>query len=137
MLGHNLELPLILWPKDPCLEISVYLEMLSASIVKDAFCMNSFHSGIWHAFCVICECFQNYQFQNIFSGMPSVCQTVWIQIRPGILPGLIWVQTVWKTTLTSEEFNFFLFYMSRSMRFPTMWYVRPAKAQTSLRIRAV
>ena len=27
--------------------------------------------------------------------------------------------------------------MSRDMRFPTMWYVRPAKAQTSLRIRAV
>ena len=26
---------------------------------------------------------------------------------------------------------------SRDMRFPTMWYVRPAKAQTSLRIRAV
>ena len=27
--------------------------------------------------------------------------------------------------------------MSHGMRFPTMWYVRPAKAQTSLRIRAV
>ena len=27
--------------------------------------------------------------------------------------------------------------ISRHMRFPTMWYVRPAKAQTSLRIRAV
>ena len=27
--------------------------------------------------------------------------------------------------------------MSRDMRFPTMWYVRPAKAQTSLRIRTV
>ena len=27
-------------------------------------------------------------------------------------------------------------YMSHDMRFPTMWYVRPAKAQTSLRIRA-
>ena len=26
--------------------------------------------------------------------------------------------------------------MSRGMRFPTMWYVRPAKAQTSLRICA-
>ena len=26
---------------------------------------------------------------------------------------------------------------SLNMRFPTMWYVRPAKAQTSLRIRAV
>ena len=27
--------------------------------------------------------------------------------------------------------------MSRDMRFPTMWYVQPAKAQTSQRIRAV
>ena len=26
--------------------------------------------------------------------------------------------------------------MSRNMRFPTMWYVRPAKAQISLRIGA-
>ena len=26
--------------------------------------------------------------------------------------------------------------MSRDMRFPTMWYVRPAKAQTRLRICA-
>ena len=25
--------------------------------------------------------------------------------------------------------------MSRDMSYPTMWYVRPAKAQTSLRIR--
>ena len=27
--------------------------------------------------------------------------------------------------------------MSRDMRFPTMWYVQTAKAQTSLRTRAV
>ena len=27
--------------------------------------------------------------------------------------------------------------MSRDMRFPTFWYVRQTKAQTSLRIRAV
>ena len=27
--------------------------------------------------------------------------------------------------------------MSRDIRFPTMWYVRPAKPQISLRIRAV
>ena len=27
--------------------------------------------------------------------------------------------------------------MSHDMRFPSMWYVRPAKPQTSLRIRAV
>ena len=28
-------------------------------------------------------------------------------------------------------------HLSRDMGFPTMWYVRPAQAQTSLRIRAV
>ena len=28
-------------------------------------------------------------------------------------------------------------HMSRDMRFQTMWYVRPAKPQISLRIRAV
>ena len=27
--------------------------------------------------------------------------------------------------------------MSRDMKFPTMWYVRPAKPQISLRMRAV
>ena len=31
----------------------------------------------------------------------------------------------------------FQIYMRRKMRFSTMWYVRPAKAQTSLGIRAV
>ena len=28
-------------------------------------------------------------------------------------------------------------YMSRNLIFPTMWYLRPAKSQISLRIRAV
>ena len=32
--------------------------------------------------------------------------------------------------------NCLILYMSRDMRFPTMWYVRPAKAQTNLRICA-
>ena len=31
----------------------------------------------------------------------------------------------------------FNYYLSQCMRFPTIWYVRPAKPQTSLRIRAV
>ena len=31
-----------------------------------------------------------------FIGIPSGCQTDWIQIRPDILSGLIWVQTVCK-----------------------------------------
>ena len=28
-------------------------------------------------------------------------------------------------------------FLSHNMRFPTMWYMRPAKATTSLRIRSV
>ena len=51
--------------------------------------------------------FQNQPFRKILSGLPSGCQTVWIQIRPDILSGLIWVQTVFKgyqqTTLVSKE----------------------------------
>ena len=31
----------------------------------------------------------------------------------------------------------YLRYLSCGMRFPTMWYVRPAKSQISLHIRAV
>ena len=35
-------------------------------------------------------------FRKIISGIPSGCQTVWIQIRPDILLFLIWVQTICK-----------------------------------------
>ena len=38
---------------------------------------------------------------------------------------LEWIDSIW------------VIQMSRDMRFPTMWFVRPAKAQISLRIRAV
>ena len=48
-------------------------------------------------------------FQKNLSGIPSECQTVWIQIRSDVLSGLIWVQTVSKgyqqTTLAGKEFN--------------------------------
>ena len=41
--------------------------------------------------------------------VPFECQTDWIQIRPDILPGLIWVQTVCKSyqqmTLGDNEFK--------------------------------
>ena len=40
--------------------------------------------------------FQNQLFRKNLSGIPSEWQTVWIQIRPNILSGLIWVQTVCK-----------------------------------------
>ena len=40
--------------------------------------------------------FQNQIFRKILSGIPFECQTDWIQIRPDILSGLIWVQSVCK-----------------------------------------
>ena len=40
--------------------------------------------------------FQNQLFRIILSGIPSECQTVWIQIKPDIMSGLIWIQTVCK-----------------------------------------
>ena len=63
----------------------------------------------------------NY-FEKLFPGIPSQCQTVWIQIWRDILSGLIWVQTDCKnyqqTTLGDELKPFpmyhcfqFLFYI--------------------------
>ena len=40
---------------------------------------------------------QNQLFRKILSGIPSECQTDWIQIRPDIMSGLIWVQSVCKS----------------------------------------
>ena len=49
---------------------------------------------IFHAFLLSAVFIQNQFFRKILSVIPSECQTVWIQIRPDILSGLIWVQTV-------------------------------------------
>ena len=53
--------------------------------------------------------FQNQFFRKILSEIPSECQTVWIQIRPDISSGLIWVQIVCKgyqqMALVGKELN--------------------------------
>ena len=53
--------------------------------------------------------FQNQLFSKTLSGIPPVYQTVWILIRPDVLSGLIWVQTIYKgyrqTTQVSKELN--------------------------------
>ena len=71
----------------------------------------------------------------------SECQTVWIQMRPEILFGLIGVQSSAQINSPqgklSLEGKALIPYLSRGMSFPTMWYVRPAKAQTSLCICTV
>ena len=42
-------------------------------------------------------------------GIPTECQAVWFQIRPNILLGLVWVQTVCKnyqqTILVAKELH--------------------------------
>ena len=51
---------------------------------------------ILHAFLSSADFFENPLFRKIISVIPSECQTVWIQIRPDILSGVNWVQTVCK-----------------------------------------
>ena len=64
---------------------------------------------IFHTFLSSADLFQNQLFRKILSGIPSECQTDWIQIRPDVLSGLIWVQSVCKsyqqTTLGGKELN--------------------------------
>ena len=58
------------------------------------------------SFCIFQYCFYYSStlyfcaiFYSLHAGsfsIPSECQTVWIQVRPDILSGLIWVQTVCK-----------------------------------------
>ena len=53
--------------------------------------------------------FQNPLFRKTLSGIPSECQTDWIQIRPCLLSSLIWFQSVCKgyqqTTLVGNELS--------------------------------
>ena len=69
---------------------------------------NSIHIlEIYMLFCRLLIFLKNQYIWKFLSGIPSECQTVWIQIRSDILSGLIWVQTVCKdyqqTTLAGKE----------------------------------
>ena len=61
-----------------------------------------------HAFLSDADFFQIVFSKKILSGISSEWQTVWIQIRPDILSGLIWVLTICKgyqlMTLEGKEF---------------------------------
>ena len=73
------------------------------------------------------------KFQTIFKFLASLCSWGdWSESyfvgnpEDWFCRGEVQVMSVYKTTI-----------MSHDMRFPTMWYARPAKAQTILRICAV
>ena len=64
------------------------------SHVQNCFMPHISHTHV-HLNEAICRAtFQNQLLKKILSGIPSECQTVWIHIRPNILSGMIWVQTV-------------------------------------------
>ena len=76
---------------------------------------------ILHAFLSSADFFQNQCFKKNLTGIPSECQTAWIQIRSDILLGLIWVQTDSKgyqqMTLFGKELNNFSFPFNFLMHF--------------------
>ena len=61
-------------------------------------------------FCHLLIFFHYQLFEKIISGILSECQTDWIQIRPDISSGLIWVQSVCKgyeqMTLVGNELSY-------------------------------
>ena len=65
--------------------------------------------GNFSCFFVAADFFKFIFFEIFFQGIPSECKTVWIQIRPAILSGLIWIQTflqrLSKVYLTVSVFN--------------------------------
>ena len=76
-----------------------------------------------HAFLSSAVFFQYLRFWKILSGILSECQTIRNQIRPDVLSGLIWVQTVCKcyqqTTLVDKDFCDYFSnyqYLSKSIR---------------------
>ena len=58
--------------------------------------INSAYWEIFHAFLLSADVFQNKPFRKFLSGIPLKCLRIWTQIRPSILSGLIWFQTVCK-----------------------------------------
>ena len=79
----------------------------------------------WHKLAtILMECF--YIFYNIY--IYSNHFATYILLLHSIL---FWQKLLPLSFLDNVD------HLSQCMRFPTMWYVRPAKAQTSLRIRTV
>ena len=72
---------------------------LDVTVVERDHCVSVGQFANWvilHAFLLSADFFQNKLIRKILSRIPLECQTVWIQIRPDTLSGLIWFQTVCK-----------------------------------------
>ena len=101
------------WYAFPCLlhvirALFIICTFISINLLKDYHLgLNLCMLGNFSCFFVVCRLFQDQLFRKILSGTPSECQTVWTQIRPDKMSGLIWVQTVCKSyqqmTLVGKE----------------------------------
>ena len=94
-------------------------------------------SGTYRAmefFPVCCAVWVQMPFTNIFINELTTCQK--IKMIKKFLKVLFGFYVGRKCT-KHEQVSYFYIPLSRNMRFPTMWYVRPAKAQTNLHIRVV
>ena len=78
--------------------------------------INSLPPGkFFYVFCRLLIFFKINFFQKILSGIPSECQIDWIHIRPDIILGLIWVQSVCKGYQQSTQgYKEFIFVLKRS-----------------------
>ena len=88
-----------------------FISLLISNIISCADLFNSLPLGNFSCFFVVCLVFVKSIFSKNSSGISSECQTDWIQIRPNILSGLIWVQSVCKgyeqTTHVGKELMLF------------------------------
>ena len=69
---------------------------------------------------------------HISSEASLFCQRLWVASLPRVNE-----MKICPATVERVDYILDIHEMSRGMRFPTMWYVRPAKSHISLRIRAV
>ena len=81
--------------------------------------------------------FFKFNFYNL-SGIPSECQTIWIQIRPNKILGLIWAQSVCKgyhqqTPLADKQFDVHahLFNGAGDLNFCLHLYLLPLNLKSS------
>ena len=81
----------------------------STSTLHESVLHCAYAQTVSHMLTISCKCisrltictFADFFFKILFrkknlSWIPSKCQLVWIQVRPDVLSGLIWIQTVWK-----------------------------------------
>ena len=84
-----------------------------------------------------CLCLPTYIINYIIYALLIMC-TYQIYMSTSVLPTCTTIYTFQAGVLMIYlQLKQLYLHLSRDMRFPTMWYVRPAKPQISLRIRAV